>query len=498
MRLFLAAVLMLAATGPVAPVSAHLEMAVTIPTTLGDTTETFWLQIPDGYRPGQASPLLIGWHQMGGDEWDMRRASDFDSIANARVWIAAAPLGSSRANWTNHATQSHVVDVIRWIEERYDVDESRIYMVGASMGGAAGMVFSNNHLDPEGPMIAAAASISGIQDCERRFHEQGINHSMIAAFGGTPEEVPFTYRRNSAIYFADSTQSMHVNASHLPLFLTFGSGQSDSIWRAHAEDLRAVMAGCADTVVIRESEFAGHGWECAEAGRICDFLEGFQADRAPARISVNADEEGRWYWATISMRKPDAFARFEGEADAAGRRVRFTMLRNVRSSRLDLAPLGFPLDGDRFDCDWNVAEGGSAELAFAGVPRRPSAVTRDDLPYAQWAWDDAARVLTIGGDGDHRYAILFDPAGVPGEPGSEAPLKCWFAGGDAVRYRLPATGDLRFALHDPIGRRVRSGSVRSREEGEIPLLRGLPSGVYFLEMRLGDRVPVVRKLAVTR
>ncbi|MDM7914167.1 MAG: prolyl oligopeptidase family serine peptidase, partial [Candidatus Eisenbacteria bacterium] len=347
-----AVLLALLALAPL-PARAQERFVVTIPTTLGDTTETFWLQIPSGYDPATPRPLLLGWHQLGGDHEEMALATVFDSIADARGWIAASHQGPTPTHWNNQAAQSHVVDVLRWIAERYAVDGDRIYMVGASMGGAAGMVFSNNHLDPQGPMVAAAASISGIQDCERRFHEQGINYSMTEAFGGSPEEVPFTYHRNSAIVFADSTESMHWNARHLPLLLTFGRGTSDQVWREHAEDLYAALAGYADSVALRESSLEGHGWGCAEAGLICDFLEGFTLQRHPRRVSVQADEAGRWYWADIEPREKEAFARFEGEARPEQRHVEFAMIRNVAAATLELAPLGFPLDGT-FSCRWSV------------------------------------------------------------------------------------------------------------------------------------------------
>jgi pimeloyl-ACP methyl ester carboxylesterase len=493
--LFLAAVSLALAPGP--PARAVEETVVTIDTALGDTTETFWLQIPDGYRPEAPCPLLIGWHQLGGNELEMKNSSDFDSIANARGWIAASHLGSSRTNWANHATQSHVTDVIRWIEGRYDVDPARIYMVGASMGGAAGMVYADNHLDPDGPMIAAAASISGIQDCERRYHEQGINQSMIAAFGGTPEEVPFTYHRNSSICFADSTESMHMNARHLPLYLTFGYGVSDEPWRSHAEDLYAAMAGIADTVVLRESPIHGHGWMCAEDGEICDFLERFSCDPYPSRISIDADEPGAWYWADVTMRIPGAYARFEGEVDPGVGTVAFTMLRNVDRAILALAPLGFPLDGERFACDWDVREGGTARIGFRGLSHAPSAVARDGVIYDRWSYDEGEGVLSIAGEGAARYTILREPAAAP-ETGSVNPrLTCWIAGSDRVRYRAPGAGGIRFDLYDATGRSLHRG-VASQAEGEIPILRNLPSGIYFFEMRGDDRRRLVRKLVVTR
>jgi hypothetical protein len=474
----------LAAAGSPSPAAAQQEYVFTIPTTLGDTTETFWLQIPDGYKPSQPRPLLIGWHQLGGDFMEMRYASAFDSVANARGWIAASPDGSTRTHWTNHATQSHVVDMIHWISERYAVDENRIYMVGASMGGAAGMVFSNNHLDPAGPMVAAAVSISGIQDCDRRFHEQGYNKSMAGAFGGTPEEVPFTYHRNSAIYFADSSESMHMNARHLPLFLTFGRGQTDSIWRAHAQDLNAVMAGFADTVVLHESRNPGHGWGCAEEGLICDFLQGFSCDRRPRRISIDADEEGSWYWSTITMRVPASFARFEGAVDPAGRSLWLSMIENVQTATLDLTSMGFSPDGRMILCNWDVREPGTAELAFREILPRPAGIRKDGAPYDRWSYDDASRVVAIEGEGFGRYEILFDPADAPGSnaSGGGGGVRVWLAGRDAIRFRSGSSGGLRIALFDPSGRRLRETTPDARE-GEIRLLEGLPSGIYLLEAR---------------
>ncbi len=119
--LLVAAALAALALAPARTASAQEEFEVTIETTLGGT-ETFWLQIPAGYTPGTPRPLLIGWHQWGGNHDEMQLASDFDAEANARGWIAASHDGPSPTHWNNQATQSHVVDVIRWIEERYSVD----------------------------------------------------------------------------------------------------------------------------------------------------------------------------------------------------------------------------------------------------------------------------------------------------------------------------------------------------------------------------------------
>ena len=130
-------------------------------------------------------------------------------------------------------------------------------MVGGSMGGATGAIYANNHLDPTKPMVAATASASGILDCERRAIEMDGNNSMIEWFGGNWDEVPFEYHRNSAVYFADSTQSMHFNLQHLPLYLDFGTSEPH---RTHAEDLYNLIINYNESIWIDTEPTGSHGY----------------------------------------------------------------------------------------------------------------------------------------------------------------------------------------------------------------------------------------------
>lgn len=488
------------------PCFAQQEYVITIQTTLGDTTETFWLQIPENYQPDVPCPLLIGWHQWGGNHLEFKYQTDFDSIANARGWIAASHYGTSSTHWNNHATQSHVVDMIHWIEDTMSVDSSRIYMVGSSMGGAAGMIFSNNHLDPSGPMVSAAASMSGIQDCERRFYEQGINYTMIASFGGTPEEVPYEYHRNSAIYFADSTESMHFNAKHLPLYLTFGNAWSDSVWRVHSEDLYDVMIEFADTVVIYESSLSGHGWGACEEEPICDFFENFTLNRYPLDLTVNADEEGRWYWAEISMRDPaESFARFEGNVDTTGYFVNFTMLRNVASAALDLPPLGFNYDVDAFFCQWDILDGQPAQLSFEDVSSEPLEVRKDGEPYVFWSYDPDLQVLTLNGEGSGLYEVVLHSGTAPPVQLSPHRGPVLFARqgpSNMIAYELTIPGTVSWELFDVQGRCVRHLHLgwQSLGTGNMVIPEVLSSGIYFLKIEVAGVVSdqLVQRIVVVK
>ncbi|MBC8214674.1 MAG: dockerin type I repeat-containing protein [Candidatus Marinimicrobia bacterium] len=272
----------------------------------GDTLDVFSYQIPEGYSPDDPLPLLVAFHQWGGNE-NSPYYTEFDDEANNRSWFFMSPYGGSSNNYNHQDAQAMVEGEILWMMDNFSIDSNRIYMVGGSMGGAAGSIYANNHLDPTLPMVAATASGSGILDCERRYWEMEGNNSMIEWFGGTPEEVPFEYHRNSAVFFEDSTQSMHYNLQHTPLYLDFGSTEAH---RYHAEDLYNLLFGYNDNMWIDTIPSGGHGYSVMHENHTCDWLSQFTLVDDPDYINVNLDEPSRVYWTeAIGYNDRDEFIR---------------------------------------------------------------------------------------------------------------------------------------------------------------------------------------------
>ena len=258
----------------------------------GDTIDIFSYQIPENYNPNNEHPLLVAFHQWGGNE-NSNYYTNFDEEANNRNWIMLSPYGGSANNYNHQGAQDMVQGAIEWIIDHFNIDSNRIYMVGGSMGGASGAIYHNNHLNPLEPMVAATASASGILDCERRAIEMDGNNSMIEWFGGNWDEVPFEYHRNSAIYFADSTQSMHYNLKHLPLYLDFGINETH---RIHAEDLYNLIRNYNDNMWIDTNPTGNHGYTVFDENHVCNWLSQFELINNPNIINVNLDEPSRAYW----------------------------------------------------------------------------------------------------------------------------------------------------------------------------------------------------------
>ncbi len=257
----------------------------------GNQVDIFAYQIPDNYNPNNSHPLLVAFHQWGGNQMSTF-STQFDEEAYARNWIFMSPFGGSSNNYNHQDAQEWVKQGIQWLQANYNIDERRIYMVGGSMGGAAGAIYANNHLDPTEPMVAATASASGILDCERRAIEMDGNNSMIEWFGGDYDEVPFEYHRNSAVYFADSTQSMHYNLQYIPLYLDFGETETH---RTHAEDLYNLLLGYNDSMWIDIEPIGSHGYSVIDEVHTCNWLNQFELEDNPSSINVNLDEPGRVY-----------------------------------------------------------------------------------------------------------------------------------------------------------------------------------------------------------
>ncbi|MBS83379.1 MAG: hypothetical protein CMD65_04510 [Gammaproteobacteria bacterium] len=260
-----------------------------------DTIDVFSYQIPEFYDENGSHPLIVTFHQWGGNE-NSNYYTQFDEEANNRNWIFLSPYGGSSNNYNHQGMQAMVESEIIWMMENFNIDKNKIYMVGGSMGGASGAIYANNHLDPTKPMVAATASASGILDCERRAIEMDGNNSMIEWFGGEWYEVPFEYHRNSAVYFADSTQSMHYNLKHTPLYLDFGVTEPH---REHAEDLYGLLDEYNENMWIDTEPTGSHGYSVFDENHVCDWLDQFDLIDNPEIINVNLDEPSRAYWIEV-------------------------------------------------------------------------------------------------------------------------------------------------------------------------------------------------------
>ncbi|MBC7237013.1 MAG: DNRLRE domain-containing protein, partial [Chloroflexi bacterium] len=116
---------------------------VQIPSSYDGTVQRAMIQKPIGYRPGIPAPLVIALHGWGGRDYNA--LTWFAQAASDRGWLLACPdTRATFAHTPTKAVQRDIIDLIDWMiaSPEYDVDTSRVYIVGSSMGGMMAAVIA--------------------------------------------------------------------------------------------------------------------------------------------------------------------------------------------------------------------------------------------------------------------------------------------------------------------------------------------------------------------
>lgn len=437
----------------------------------------------------------------------MRDGTQFALLANQRGWIAACHRGQIPTHWNAGEAQEHCRAVLDWLSANYPFARDSIYMVGGSMGGAAGQVWHNNNCGSEDYLIAATVGGSHILDCQLRQEQylagSDTNRSMRSLFGGLPSEsdsIAFEYHRASAIFLADTTQSMHFNSLHLPVWNTWG--MNDFEWTAYGypaltwDTLR--RADGADTTVTYCSGIDGHGITVIPQDTVMQWFSGFSANRYPDRLSINADENGDYYWTSATLVDTNwTFGRFGAVKDSALRRLDLTLINNVESLTVNFT---FPWsEFDSLVCQWR-----QLDSAISGI-----LAMLDSVPEP---WDI---VFRSGGDAMHTYllgqlvlsipentadfTIYFEPLSTGSDrlalPQDIRLVSAYpnpFNSSTRLLIESAVPMETRLLIHDILGRLVATKDVELRT-GQQQILfdaSGLATGTYFVGLRDSGEPPL--------
>ncbi len=466
---------------------------------VNEVQDMLWYQIPSGYNPEVPAPLLFGWHQYGGNAQEFPNQTSFDRECENRGWIAASITGISTTNWTNQSAQASAVSALEYIESLYNIDRTRIYMVGASMGGGSGMIFSNNHLDPAGYMVAATASISGIMDDMRRFDEQGYNFSMTAAFGGTSSEVPFEYQRNSPAYFKDGRFSMHWNLKHVPVNMTVGL--DDYPWAFHARDMYDLLVSFADTVYFEQTATTGHGWNVANDSSICEWLSNFSLNDNPEDIVISADEPDVYYWTEVLAQiAPDTFSQYDAEHNVSLNYFQLNIGRNLGGIAMNLAYMGLNTTAN-LEFDINSEQSQECEIVLRDILTLPVEILRDGSPFNLWTYSAADDEIVFSTTGNHNYVVVMNhifegESIIPVKRTGRITLNSNF-GLSSLEFNLDLIAGGEISIFDILGRRVFRQTLELNYYNIIDINGlNLTNGIYFLQLVNGRALQTKKILLI--
>lgn len=120
--------------------------------------------VPSSWQPGQSLPLLVSLHGLGRSHDWLMGYQGFLDYAEEYGFIVVTPLGYIRRGWygsrpTEPAdiasySEQDVMNVIALAREEFNIDPSRLYLWGHSMGGAG-----TYHLAVNNPGMFAALAV---------------------------------------------------------------------------------------------------------------------------------------------------------------------------------------------------------------------------------------------------------------------------------------------------------------------------------------------------
>ena len=245
------AVLVLAFLAACAEPAPEQRLEVRIPRADGSEQPAF-VMLPAGFDDSKR-PLLVSLHSWSSDY--KQRREDLEPLALAEGWIYLFPnfrgrndnpeaCGSERA-------QQDILDAVDWAKKHYPVDESRIYLTGASGGGHMTLLMVAKHPD----VWAAASAWVGISDLaawHERHADANYGPMLRGCTGGAPgsgEQVDEEYRKRSPLPWM-------AGAKDVPLDIAAGirDGHEGSVPIRHSLDAFNAVAAAVGGELVSEQE----------------------------------------------------------------------------------------------------------------------------------------------------------------------------------------------------------------------------------------------------
>jgi dienelactone hydrolase len=301
-----------------------------------------WYQIPEGYAGGSPVPLLVGVHGWSGTGEDM--INFMGGSVNERGWLFVAPnmhgrfyLDGKRAlAWPG--AQHDIIDAVEYMRFHYDVDTSRIYITGGSMGGQTTTVMGAKYPD----VFAAAAGWSGFTDLTDWYNELAAlrQYYMLGQMRreidpscdpdidqdfdqgcGTPAVELFEYQCRSAIEMPQNSRLMPLHMWH---------NQADQLVPVHhAHDLADAINRWTPLIPVTVTTVITAG--CTDAHKHCynpdhdevlDYLAGFTlSSQPPASVTIRTDASKPYYWLNVAQTGGDHWSEVQASYDLASATV---------------------------------------------------------------------------------------------------------------------------------------------------------------------------------
>jgi poly(3-hydroxybutyrate) depolymerase len=268
--------------------------------------------VPENYDKTKKTPLLVIAHYMGGNRFTAKKQGYYPECEK-RGWLLICPelhgkRTGGRTSLAYIGAQHDIIDCVEYMKKNYNVDASRIYLAGRSMGGMLSEVMAAKYPD----VWAAVMAGQGISDLELWMKTAPPKLIQVSEKEVLPlsKDNIFDIKRRSAVSYAPNLQ-------YVPLMLWHGTndtwvppGQSEKLtalirkFDKYQPDVFWLLDAC----------------HCARNYTpewICGKLEYYQNSceagfKTPMRffdsLQLITDESKSFFWLDIKLAKENSFA----------------------------------------------------------------------------------------------------------------------------------------------------------------------------------------------
>jgi len=270
---------------------------ITLNNTGSGWQETFLLQVP-AVPATTPSPLLVCFHKFGVSQNDILTRTTFFQEAQARNWFCVAPLGAAQVAFSSLESQVNVRAVLDYVTGVFNIDRSRVYGAGFSMGGGSVTSYAARHLDPNGLLFAAIANHTGgvalphtyanepddadLDDNVPNFGDHlEVPDILDFWYGGAPQTNAFAYLRCSMMDLDPLTgavapgTNMARNLAHVPILNWLAAGDPMVYLYEQTDEFQKHIQhqNTQNTLVIAPGTV--HSWNTLDETAVCNWLAQF-------------------------------------------------------------------------------------------------------------------------------------------------------------------------------------------------------------------------------
>ncbi len=225
-----------------------------------DGSEQKYVQVfPPDFEPAKPVDVLIALHGHGSDRWqfvrqDRPECQAVRDVARSHGMILVAPDYRAKTSWMGPKAEADLAQIIGELKQRFKV--RRVFLSGASMGGASSLTFAALH--PE--LIAGVAAMNGTAN---HVEYDRFQDAISESFGGSKAEIPEEFQKRSAELWPDRLT--------MPVAVTTG-GQDKSVPPQSVLRLAEKLNKSGRRVLSIHRETGGHSTTYDDAVAAVEFI----------------------------------------------------------------------------------------------------------------------------------------------------------------------------------------------------------------------------------